>query len=119
MHHVPVIHLESEYHAEVIWFPGPIPYDDTHLSPALIDDLQWWHRRTEGTTTHLDHFGPFGRPMSLVDAGRSLAQRLADEVGGGFEVELWCEGSHGRFRSRRPATRPDAARFFASRIAES
>lgn len=113
---LPVIRLESGYENEVIWFPGPVAYEESNLSSDLIKNLQWWHRRIEGATTPSDHFGPFSGPMGIADAGHMFAAQLAEEVGQGFEIEFWFEGLCDTYRSSNPATNLAAERSFSSRI---
>ena len=37
-----VVRLFPDYAGSVIWFPGPVSYDETQLDSQLIADLQTW-----------------------------------------------------------------------------
>lgn len=116
MSDTPTIRLESGYGPEVIWFPGPTRHSDVGLSAALVADLDWWRRRIEGKTDHVDHNGPFPSPVNPLEAGRRLAKQLSDEVGEGFKIELWYDGLRDTFEADHPAWEPIAAAFFTARV---
>ncbi|MFP7761654.1 hypothetical protein [Marisediminicola sp. LYQ85] len=110
-----VIRLQVYHADEIIWFPGPIGFEESRLSPSLLAGLRWWAMRSSGQTDETNRQSPPGVPDALEDAGRVLARRVADEVGDDFEVELFTDRRQKRIRSGRRARNPKAAQFFASR----
>ncbi|WP_213814315.1 hypothetical protein [Glaciihabitans sp. dw_435] len=116
-----VIGLREYWGSGVVWSPeddriqSPVEDEGSGLSAELIDHLRWWRARVDGTAEQASYQSPPGMPFALFEAGRVLAQRIADEVGEEFTVELSFEGRMTRVRAARRARNPEARDFFAAR----
>jgi hypothetical protein len=102
------IRLLSDGAESVIWFFGPVPYEQTRLTDELVTALRAWddsHWASIDLETR--RFRSEQLSSSFSAKASDLAERIAGEVGPGFQVE--CEDV---VRSRRPATNPDAEAFF-------
>ena len=115
-----VVRLMYDHASSVVWFPDPVRYERSGLSPELITDLRAWGRlHDEG----LDHDFEWRSPElpARVDRERQeLAHRLGDELGSAFEVEfhvphgVWFGPRFAMYRSTEPPTNAEAAAVFAA-----
>lgn len=106
-----VVRMFPDYANTVVWFNGPVDYEDSGLSPDLVLALEAWEQaHYDGLTSNFTR-----RPSPLAQShqaeGDRLAARVADELGSGYEVE------HGytpprRFRSRHDRSDTPAAAAF-------
>lgn len=87
-----------------LWFPDPIFDDESRMpvSPTLLGEIREWNKTG---STRID----FENAVAVAEhdrVGVALAQRLADELGGGYEVLLYRIGPrHGW--TTIPQTAPD------------
>ena len=107
-----VVRLFSGHAQSVIWFSGPVPYEETRLEADLVADLRAWD-----TAWHvgLAADGAWSRPDLAVQhdrAGARLARRLADQLGDDFQVEHDLGGVRRRVRAAGPARNAEAAATF-------
>ncbi|MFF2053919.1 hypothetical protein ACFVU2_20100 [Leifsonia sp. NPDC058194] len=109
-----VVQVFPDYADSVIWFsPGPVAYEDAHISRELARDLQDWDDRYY---TILDDYHEVREEFSAAfDAdGRALAGRLSDELGDAFAVEyLSTDGDRTTYRRDHPGRNPEAVAAFA------
>ncbi|GIT80627.1 hypothetical protein LLS1_22960 [Leifsonia sp. LS1] len=113
-----VVRVFPDYADSVIWFsPGPVAYEDAHISPELARDLQTWEDRYYMILD--DHHEVREEFSAAFDAdGLSLAGRLSDELGDAFAVEyLSTGGDRTTLRRDHPGSNPVAVAAFA-RMAE-
>lgn len=84
------IQLFPDYCDRTLWLGDPIAYEESGLSPALIQDLTDWEQ-SYYDAIDLDHDHEW-KSLGLADAytarGNELGQRVADEIGPEFEVEF-------------------------------
>ncbi|KRC59117.1 hypothetical protein ASE14_15155 [Agromyces sp. Root81] len=115
-----VVRLFYDHASTVVWFPYPVPYEESGLSPTLVADLQAWGRLHD---TGLDHEQQWRSPElpAMADEQRQgLAHRLGDELGSAFEVEfdvprgVWFGPRKTSYRSSEPPTNPEAAAIFTA-----
>jgi hypothetical protein len=100
------VRLFADYAESVIWFPGMVDYVESALSPELIRDLEEWKGKQ------------LSDPDSEVE-GFGLAWRLADELGGEFEVDFQVDGRADRsIRSQSPASNTAAREAFLGFVAQ-
>lgn len=114
------IRLYPDYADTVLWLYGPVPYADARLSPALTADLEAWEASYYAS---LDSNQSWKHPQAAAPftaTGRKLAQRLAEELGVGFEVDFHSYAPRSlrkRFRSEQPSQNPAAADAFRAMVA--
>ncbi|GAA1779077.1 hypothetical protein [Agromyces lapidis] len=115
-----VVRLMYDYASSVVWFPDPVRYEQSGLSPELIADLQAWGRlHDEGLDHDLEWRSP-ELPARVDRERQELAHRLGDELGSAFEVEfavphgVWFGPRHASYRSPTPPTNPEAAAIFTA-----
>ncbi|RXZ48638.1 hypothetical protein ESP57_06465 [Agromyces fucosus] len=115
-----VVRLMYDYASSVVWFPDPVRYEQSGLSPELITDLQAWGRlHDEGLDSDFEWRSP-DLPGRIDREGQELAHRLGDELGSAFEIEfhvphgVWFGPRHASYRSPRPPTNPAAAAIFTA-----
>ena len=82
-----VVRVFPDYADTVLWFaPGPVSYEDAHLSPELTRDMQAWEEFFYANSDGLGTWHTFS--AKTYDAeGLRLCERLADEVGDVVGVE--------------------------------
>ncbi|GAB2572056.1 hypothetical protein [Microlunatus antarcticus] len=108
-----VVRLFPDYAESVIWFRGPVPYEDTRLDPRLIADLRAWDASYYAGLTADLAWRAAGVEAAFHAEGARLARRLADQIGDDFQVEHDLGESHRRVRGAGPPRNPDAAAAFA------
>lgn len=114
------IRLYPDYADTVLWLYGPVAYADAKLSAALTADMEAWEASYYAS---LDSNQSWTYPMAAAPftaTGRKLAQRLAEELGEGFEVDFHSYAPRSirkRFRSEQPSQNPAAADAFHAMVA--
>ncbi|HWU59058.1 MAG TPA: hypothetical protein VN045_10095 [Microbacteriaceae bacterium] len=109
-----VIRLFPDYAESVIWFAiGPVPYEQSRISARLRKDLEAWESFYYRSLTEDDRWGSAEDRALFADDARRLAERLAAEVGGQFEVE-YRDSRDKKIRARSDSgpTNTDAAAAF-------
>src|SRR5699024_9517973 len=103
-----------------LWFGGPIPYPDSGLSASLIRDLQAWEQSYYDALTPDFEWKSASAADDFSAEGATLAQRLAGELGSGYEVELRTGRPHARpvrFRAAATGANSRAVRAFDQLVA--
>lgn len=114
------IRMFPDFAKTVLWLFGPVSYPETALSRGLAADLTAWE---SGYYESVDDNMEWNSPAmaAAFDAqGELLGQRVADELGAGFEVEFSSyamEGAQHIFSSTAAATNPAAAAAFNAMVA--
>jgi hypothetical protein len=107
-----VVRLFPDYAGTVIWFPDPVPYEETQLDATLIADLRAWDASYyAGLNSNYEWRTP-ELGTRFHREGVRLARRLADQIGDDFQVEHHHGKSRRRIRAAGPARNPDAAAAF-------
>lgn len=112
--------LFPDYADTVIWFaPGPVPYEETGISPELVADMEVWEQRYyDGLTDEFEWSSAAAEQLHAEDALR-IATALTHELGDAFEVEVFGVGEDTiRMRGTGDGTNAAAVRAFRS-IAQS
>ena len=105
-----VVRLFPDYADSVLWFPDPLPYEQTRLDAQLIEDLKAWEDSYYAGLTPTYSWRDPALQAEFVAEGARLARRLAAEIGDEFQVEHDSAGGvPRRVRGRGPARNPDAA----------
>jgi hypothetical protein len=110
-----VVRLFPDHAESVIWFQGPVPYEDTRLDPRLVADLQTWDASYYAGLTADYTWRARGVESAFLAEGARLARRLADQIGDDFQVEHDLGEVHRRVRGAGPPRNPEAAAAFAER----
>ena len=109
------VRMFPDYADTVLWFNEPIDYATARLSAALTQELSRWEQSYyDGLNRDYEWKSP-GLARQFGVAGERLAQRVADELGDGFEIELVAsvgDMPDRKFRSNGPALNPQAAQVF-------
>jgi len=111
------VRLFPDYANTVLWFNEPIDYDVAKLSGTLTHELSQWEQSYYDGLNDDYEWKSAGVARRFGAEGERLAQRVADELGDKFEIELVTslEGSPKRkFQGRGPALNPEAAAVFDS-----
>lgn len=106
-----VVRLFPDYAESVIWFSGPVAYEQTRLDADLVADLRAWDASYYAGLTDHEWSSPELAARHLR-AGARLARRVADQIGDAFEVEHDLGSTHRRVRAAGPACNPAAAAAF-------
>ncbi|MCS3493579.1 hypothetical protein M2368_002591 [Arthrobacter sp. JUb119] len=110
-------------HADtVLWFPDPVPYDAAGLSPELAADLAGWEELFyEGLDRDYEwNSAELGR--EFYAQGLLLAQRVADELGNKFIIDLSAQDDDcpaRSFQASGTAQNPQAAEAFEAFVVEN
>lgn len=112
-----VVRMFPDHADTVLWFTGPVDYEDSGLSVDLVRALRDWEQASyDGVAPDVEW-----RSRSLAHAhhteGERLAARVADELGSGYEVE-YGDGTPRRVRSTRESPGLPAAAAFDLLAAE-
>ncbi|ROS51242.1 hypothetical protein [Frigoribacterium sp. PhB24] len=109
-----IVRMFAGLSGSVLWLGDALDHARAHLSSGLVADLDAWdaYHRTRldpdlGAHAEADE-------RTFARTGAALAERLADELGVGFEVHLVFAGREVR-RSSEPPTNPRAARVLNAR----
>lgn len=107
-----VVRLFSGWADSVVWFSGPVAYEDTRLDHALVADLRTWDDAYyAGLTSDYDWRDP-ALAAQYYRAGARLARRVAEQIGDDFEVQHDLGDAHRRVRAAGPARNREAAAAF-------
>lgn len=110
------IRMFHDYSDVTLWLDDPVGYEDSCVSAELATDLKRWEQAFyDSTNEDFEWLTPQSASAHTAQ-GNVLAQRVADEVGPGFEIEFstYEPGVSARiFRAVGPAQNADAARAFS------
>ncbi|WP_123571220.1 hypothetical protein [Frigoribacterium sp. PhB118] len=109
-----MVRMFAGFTGTVLWLGDAVDHSDVHLSPGLVADLDAWDafhrsRLDPDLGSHAE-----ADDRTFARTGAALADRLADELGVGFEVHLLFDGREVH-RSSEPPTNPRAARALNAR----
>lgn len=104
-----VIRLFSGYAGSVIWFSGPVAYEDTRLEHDLVVDLRSWDAAYYAGLTSDDEWQSPDVAGRYYRAGARLARRAAGQIGDDFQVQYDQGDTHRRVRAAGPARNQQAA----------
>jgi hypothetical protein len=111
-----VVRVFPDYADSVIWFaPGPVPYEEAHVSTELRDAMIAWEQAWYDGLSDGFHFSSPAVSHSLAVEGHRLATLLSDELGDNFEVEFRSDEVDAGDRRRRGSgsgTNPAAVAAF-------
>lgn len=109
------VRMFPDYAGTVLWFNDPIDYDTAKLSEDLTRDLSLWEQSYYDGLNGDYEWKSLGLARRFAAQGERLAQRVADELGDGFEIELATfveDAPIRKFRGRGPALNRSAAAAF-------
>jgi hypothetical protein len=109
-----VIRIFPDYADSVIWFAmGSVSYEEAKISAQLRHDMEAWERFYYQACSNEFRWRTQDDQARFAAQGRRLAERLAAEVGGQFEVEFENHrGKKVRTRSNAGSTNAAAAEAF-------
>lgn len=107
-----VVRMFPDYADTVLWFREPIDYEDAKLSAGLTEDLKRWEQSFYEGLNRDYEFKSEALARKSVEEGKVLAQRVADELGENFVIELQEDDPNGRYRAKGPALNTEAAAAF-------
>ena len=82
------IRLFPDYAGTVLWLDEPISYELSGLSPELVHSLEAWEESYYRSLTPDFEWVSDGAARDFTAEGNRLAQRLADELGDGYDVSF-------------------------------
>lgn len=107
-----VVRLFSDYADSVIWFSGPVAYEDTCLEHDLVVELRCWDDTYyAGLTSDYEWRSPDVASL-YYRAGARLARRIAEQIGDDFQVQYDQGHTHRRVRAAGQARNEGAASAF-------
>ena len=115
-----VVRVMYDHASSVVWFPDPVRYERSGLSPELISDLRSWGRLHDEGLGHEQQWRSPELPARVDRERQELAHRLGDELGSAFEIEVAVPQGvgfgprHASYRSPEPPTNPEAAAIFTA-----
>lgn len=111
----PTVRIFPDHADTVLWFDGPVSYEDTRLRSELVAELQAWDLSYYKALTPEFEWKSADLARRFTAEGNRLAQMLADELGQEYEVEFesYEPGAQARrFRSTGPALNKAAEAAF-------
>lgn len=115
-----VVRLMYDHASSVVWFPYPVRYEQSKLSPDLIAGLRAWGRLHDEGLDHEQQWRSPDLPARVDRERQELAHRLGDELGSAFEIEFAVPQGvqfgprHASYRSPEPPTNTEAAAIFTA-----
>ncbi len=107
-----VVRLFSDYADSVIWFSGPVAYEDTWLEHDLVADLRSWDATYYAGLTSDHEWRSPDAACRYHRAGARLARRVAEQIGDDFQVQYDQGDTHRRARAAGRARNEQAASAF-------
>ncbi|MEO9248343.1 hypothetical protein ABDK96_11680 [Citricoccus nitrophenolicus] len=111
-----MVRMFPDYADTVVWFGGPVQYDVSGLTEGLVRALEDWEQSYYDSLTTDENWKSAEVARQFTAEGNRLAERVADELGDGYEVQF-SSYEPGvlprRFRGAHPALNPRAAAAFA------
>ncbi|HRO31757.1 hypothetical protein [Citricoccus sp.] len=111
----PVVRMFPDYADTVLWFGGPVPYDESGLTDGLVRELEDWEQSYYDSLTPDEDWKSAELARQFTAEGNRLAQRVADELGDGYQVQFSTYETGvppRRFRGTRPVLNPRATAAF-------
>lgn len=116
-----VLRIFPDYAESVLWLAEPVPYGISGLSRELVHDLAVWEQFYYDSLTADFIFRSQELAREFTTRGKRLAGRVAEELGGRWEVEFRSYEplvEPVRIRATGVATNAEAAAAFAALAAE-
>lgn len=117
-----VVRVFPDYADTVIWFaPGPVRYEDAHVSTELRDAMIAWEQAWYDDLSEDFQFSSPAAARSLAVEGHRLATLLSAELGENFEVEVLLDSvgrQNERLRGTGPGTNIEAVAAFRGMAAK-
>lgn len=116
-----VVRFFPDYGDTVLWLDVPIEYSLTGLTEELVHELRDWEQFYYDSLTRDFTWKSTERAAKYTVEGQRLAQRVADELGDGYEVEFKPYGENAQARRFHGTKAPNAtavAAFDALEAAE-
>lgn len=113
--HPPTVRMFPDYVGTVLWFDGPVRYEDSGLTQKLISALRSWEESYYHSMTHDLEWVSTEAARRFTVEGNRLAEWLADELGHRYEIAFQSyEGDVPlrAFRSSAPARNANAVAAF-------
>jgi hypothetical protein len=111
-----MVRMFPDYADTVLWFGGPVPYDESGLTEGLVRELEDWEQSYYDSLTPDEDWKSAELARQFTAEGNRLAGRVADELGDGYDVQF-SSYEPGvpprRFRGARTALNPRATAAFA------
>ena len=82
------VRMFPDYAGTVLWFRDPVDYDLAQLSGGLVHDLDRWEQSYYEALTPDFGWKSADLARRFTTEGNRLAQRVADELGNGYEIEF-------------------------------
>lgn len=117
-----VVRLFPDNADTVIWFSGPVSYEEAHLSEVLSAAMKAWEHFFNAHEVSSHYVVDAASMPYYRDEGIRLARGLANEIGSQFVVEFDPDERNPaprRFRAAGPATNSAAARVFSELAADN
>lgn len=90
------VRLFPDYGDTALWLDGPIDYSLTRLPEGLVHELRDWEQFYYESLTRDFTWKSAETAARYTAEGHRLAQRVADELGDGYEVEFWPSEENAR-----------------------
>jgi hypothetical protein len=83
------VRVFPDYANSVIWYDmvGPVPYEETHLSAGLIDDMEAWEAKYYAILDESYEFASRQLESDHITQGLVIARALSEEIGDVLPVE--------------------------------
>ncbi|MET3902528.1 hypothetical protein [Paenarthrobacter sp. 4246] len=117
--HRTTVRLFPDYGDTVLWLDVPISYEVTGLTESLVHELQDWEQFYYESLTRDFTWKSADSAVRYASEGHRLAQRVADELGDGYEIVFRSYGENAqthRFRGTR-VPNPQAVAAFDALVA--
>lgn len=83
-----MVRMFPDYADTVLWFGGPVPYDESGLTEGLVRELDDWEQSYYDSLTPDEDWKSAELARQFTAEGNRLAERVADELGDGYEVQF-------------------------------
>ncbi len=103
-----VVRLFPDYGDTVLWLDVPIEYSLTGLTEGLVQELRDWEQFYYDSLARDFTWTSEGSAAKYTAEGLRLAQRVADELGDGYEVEFKPYGDNVQARRFHGTKAPNA-----------
>jgi hypothetical protein len=111
-----MVRMFPDYADTVLWFGGLVSYDESGLTEGLVRELEDWEQSYYDSLTPYEDWKSAELARQFTADGNRLAERVAEELGDGYEVQFnsYEPGvPPRRFRGARPGLNPRATAAFA------
>ncbi len=114
------IRVFPDYADTVIWYRGPVPYEDTRLSEGLVADMEDWEANYHASLDESYSFESRRAESDHITRGLEIAMALSEEIGDILPVEADAIGGlKTRLLTPGMGTNPEARASFAEMRTEA